>query len=362
MSQVNNPFAVIVGSVDDTVAAAQTFANIAAAPAGEIGFVNANTNLAVTDLDGVEEFYVVVKRSDGNIQKSPLFQTAGIKKITKKAGVAGTDMVVEVNNSNVVADTEYGIRLEFRNSETYVVNGTNQFSRYFSFVTPDSELLSQAEIIEGLANAINADTKVPATATIVAGIDLVDADIDSGGLISSDYSDGDEISAADLAAIIDYQKTDDTDPTTLALRITTTAIEATTFFQINPNYLKPLQTEIIVSLVAGFDSDASTETITSLVYGEGDGYNVQQKEYKAFGYRGSVYRQLAVTGLPQAELAYEAVKGTLYTQYFLKGVNKELSGYQPSEAAMDTVIAVPNAATTAISELDAILATIRTVE
>ena len=199
---------------------------------------------------------------------------------------------------------------------------------------------------------INADTNLPTTATLVADGAIADADL--GGLLSGDIADGAAISDADLAVIIAYQKGLGANDSFVALRLTTTPSEAYSFFQINTNYHSPRQTEIISSLIAGFDSDAATATITALAYGQGSGYDVRQLEYEAYGYgHMDSNRQHAVTGLAKNDVGYEAAVASNYDVISIKAVNNARSGFQPSNTDVEVVIATPTGITKSNTVLDA---------
>lgn len=327
MSKVNHPFQVLVGKAigsdgaNTVLAAGNDLDDLIALGEGAIGIFNAATNTSIDAATalGVKEIYLASTYLDVDgttlkIRKSAgqSIQVGGIKSVTKKAKVTAVNQVDTITMPPAVVGTEYAIRLDFKNAEITSNIGYLAFSETYSFV---ATVTTNTALATGLAAAINADDKGFVVAT-TSGANLI---------------------------------------------LTTKASAIQSYFQINLKYVKTRQTAMDVALVQGFDPAVTTVVkTTAAVYPQGLGYDIRQKEYEAYGWNSSVYRQQAFTGIPKGDLAYAAVPATEYTQYWIEGLNQITSGLREDLIAVSTLIAIPAAATTAITEFDAILAGIGT--
>ena len=94
---------------------------------GQIGVFDADTNLSIDGTSPIKKFFVAVgvdKDGDGvidslNQSAGELIQTKNIGAYSYRPHTPGKPMVVEVSNFKAKCDTEYAIKLDFRNQRIY---------------------------------------------------------------------------------------------------------------------------------------------------------------------------------------------------------------------------------------------------
>ena len=348
-----------------------------ALPVGRLAFVNAKTQQTFDATSDVpKEFLIALGKgengtlTDFRFSAGQAIQTKNIVGFTEKAYNAGSPMKVVVATTSAKADTEYGIRIEFRNSRIYRFQGYNQFSKAFMVKTPCADLCVDecgnydvTALMQLLKNEINQDAQGLVSASLITPVDLVteastpanpDEVVIAG--LSTNYDIGDVVSADDIAVIIAFNASG-TPKVNLQLELTSQPIKIGEWCQVNLAYHKLLETVLIVSPVeGGFSCPGVTVTNTYPVFAEGTGANIMQKEYHAGGWNGAgPYVLSEVTGTPKGNIEYLANKATNYTQFILEYNVKSEGGWLEYENPLTTVIAIPSTHTNTINSVRAML-------
>jgi hypothetical protein len=321
---------------------------------GQLGAFDAATNLAIdptTSPMPKEIFFALAYTTDaGNtdyrFSAGQMIQRQGVVGFTEKLCSQGSPMKVTVGNFKAECDTEYGIRVEFRNAKINRIQGYNQFSKAYMVTTPccddctegcgslDANVLTQLFV----AN-INADISGLVIAQPVARQPLT---IATHGT-SQNYSTGQVMTAADVAQLIVFNST--AAPADLVFadfQLVSQPLSIGSFCQVNLHYYKLLETVLIVSLIEGFGCSGATTVNEYPTYAEGTGINIQQKEYHASGWAGSgPYKLSGVTGTPYGNIVYLADKNTNYDQVILEYNQTSESGWQEYSNPLSTVFAFP---------------------
>lgn len=155
---------------------------------GQVGVFDFHTGLSIdgTVLPSAQDIYLAVgiNRTTGgtdaaeDLQKSAgqVLQVKNNKTYDVKAYVDEVAKVIEVTGFTAKCNSEYALKVEFRNRKSYGVNGYNQFAKTFSFVTGccpatacddcASSISSPVELAKGLADQINADQDKLITASL----------------------------------------------------------------------------------------------------------------------------------------------------------------------------------------------------
>jgi len=321
---------------------------------GQLGAFDADTMLSVSPATTPQPksiFFAVGKEDlNGNfdIRQSAgqMIQRQGVVGYTEKECTTGSPMIVTVGNFRAEADTEYGIRIEFRNAKINRIQGYNQFSKAFLVKTPcaddcaagcgssDPNVLTQLFI-----ENINSDISKLVLASAVARQELT---ILVHGT-SVDYAIGDEVSAADIDALILFNSTAvAADQVFTDIKLVSQPMGIASYCQVNLHYYKLLETVLVVSLIEGFSCSGATTVNEYPVYAEGTGYNIQQKEYHASGWAGSgPYKLSQVTGTAKGDIEYLSDKNTNYDQIILEYNMTSESGWKEYSNTLSTVFAFP---------------------
>lgn len=321
---------------------------------GQIGVFDAATNLSIdafTNPMPNEIFFAQAYQKDnGNtdyrFSAGQVVQRKGVVGFTNVECTSGSPMVVTVGNFKAECDTEYGIRVEFRNAKINRIQGYNQFSKAYMVTTPccddcaegcgslDANVLSQLFV----AN-INADESGLVSAQFVARQALT---IATHG-VSQNYSAGDVMTDADVAQLIVFNSTAAPEDMVYAdFQLVSQPLSIGSFCQVNLHYYKLLETVLIVSLIEGFGCSGATTVNEYPTYAQGTGINIQQKEYHASGWAGSgPYKLSQVTGTAYGNITYLADKNTSYNQVILEYNQSSESGWQEYSNPLSTVFAFP---------------------
>lgn len=322
--------------------------------AGQLGVFDAETNLAVDQFTNPmpkEVFFALAYTSpsggiDYRTSAGQVIQRAGVRGYSTKLCTTGSPMKVSVGNFKAQCDTEYGVRVEFRNAKINRIQGYNQFSKAFMVKTPccddcaegcgslDANVLSQLFV----AN-INADEAKLVVAQFIARQALTIATHDT----SANYSAGDVMTAADVEALITFNLTAaDADKVYADFQLVSQPLSIGSFCQVNLHYYKLLETVLIVSLIEGFNCSGATTVNEYPTYAEGTGINIQQKEYHGSGWAGSgPYKLSQVTGTAKGDILYLADKNTNYDQVILEYNQSSESGWQEYSNPLSTIFAYP---------------------
>lgn len=325
---------------------------------GQLGVFDANTGLAFGTAvpAGTKAITLAVGVGNGSVlsdirtSAGQFIQTKGITDLTFKPHTAGRPMVVTVGSFKAECDTEYGVRVEFRNAKINRIQGYNQFSKAYMVTTPccddcaggcgslDANVLTQLFIA-----SINADEANLVLAQAVARQALVAATHGT----SVDYAAGAVMTAADVAALIEFNKTAlEANQVFADFQLVSQPLAIGNYCSINLHYYKLLETVLIVSLIEGFGCSGATTVNQYPVFEEGSGINIQQKEYHASGWAGSgPYKLSQVTGMGYENINYLSVKGTTYDQFIVQYNQTSESGWQEYSNVLSTVIAIPEADT-----------------
>lgn len=335
---------------------------------GQLGCFDADTFLGVTTASAVvpkNVFFAVGVDANGGFDAgagtdmASFRQSAGqfiqrknITDDTLKAYVAGTPMTVAIANSTVNCETEYGMRVEFRNSKIQRIQGYNQFTKTYFVTTgccadcdPGCGTVDPSELSILFVDAINADPAKLLVAKYIAKTAITDGDgTTTGPAMTKSYTAGEVMVLADVQALIAWNKTvaGQAAPEYADFQVTSVPLSVGTYCGVNLEYYKLLETTLIVSLVQGFACSGAATVSTYPVYSEGSGVNIQQREYHSEGWRKSPYRLSEVTGTAKA-INYLADKGVNYDQTIVQYNQTSESGWQEYSNTLSTVIAVPEA-------------------
>jgi hypothetical protein len=323
---------------------------------GQLGFFDALTGLAYATAipagtKGITLAVGVDKTGSGLLEDirtsaGQYIQTKGITDLTFKPHTAGQPMKVTVGSFKAQCDTEYGVRIEFRNAKINRIQGYNQFSKAFLVTTPccddcaegcgslDANVLTQLFITN-----INADISKLILAQPIARQPLTTAVHGT----SVDYATGAVMTDADVAQLIVFNTTAlAADQVFTDFQLVSQPLAIGTYCSINLHYYKLLETVLIVSLIEGFGCSGATTVNQYPVYEEGSGVNIQQKEYHASGWAGSgPYKLSQVTGMGYENIQYLSVKGTTYDQFIVQYNQTSEAGWQEYSNNLSTVIAIP---------------------
>lgn len=177
MATTNPVFQVLVTSGNQAPIAAGSKPDALAN--GQIGVFNFHTGLSVdgTVLPDTQDIYLAVgiNRTSGgvavaeDIQRSAgqVLQIRNSKTYDVKAYVDEVQKVVELSGFTARCETDYSLKIEFRNQRSYLQNGYNQFAKTFNFFTGccatpacddcPNNISSPIELAQGLADNINSD-------------------------------------------------------------------------------------------------------------------------------------------------------------------------------------------------------------
>jgi hypothetical protein len=319
---------------------------------GQLGAFDASTNLAITQFTNPmpkEIFFALAYTTDAGttdyrFSAGQVIQRQGVTGFTQQLCTTGAPMKVTVGNFKAECDTEYGVRVEFRNSKISRIQGYNQFSKAYMVTTPccddctegcgtlDANVLSQLFV----AN-INADESGLVLAQFVARQPLTVA---THG-VSQNYATGAVMLPADVAQLIVFNST--ALPAALVFadfQLVSQPLSIGSFCQVNLHYYKLLETVLIVSLIEGFGCSGATTVNQYPTYAQGTGINIQQKEYHASGWAGSgPYKLSQVTGTPYGNIVYLADKNTNYDQIILEYNQTSESGWLEYSNPLSTIFA-----------------------
>ena len=325
---------------------------------GQLGFFDADKNVSIdaTTTALPRNFYIAVgidRSGNGNLEDirtsaGQIIQRKNVSDITYRPHTAGQPMIVTVGGYGAKCDTDYGIRVEFRNSRIYRIQGYNQFSKAYVVRTGccddcaegcdsyDANLLSLA-----LAAEITKDEAKLLTVQVIARQALTTATHGT----SANYAIGAVMTTADVNALVTYNAlptTTDAQKVYTDLKLTSVPMSLNSFCQVNLNYHKLLETVVLVSLVEGFGCSGATTISQYPAFAEGTSDNVMQKEYHASGWQASgPYKLSEVTGTAKGDIEFLAVKGTNYDQFTMQYTQTSESGWLEYENTLSTVLAIP---------------------
>lgn len=358
MATTNPVFQVLVTTGDQApLAAGNKVDNLAV---GQIGVFNYHTGLslgAASIVGDTREIFLAVgidpdgvgSLQDINRSAGQVIQVRNAKSFTAKAYVAALPKIIDITDFKAKCETDYALKIEFRNQQIYRMHGYNQFAKTFNYFTGccadncDTCVDGDCnDLALGLVKAINAD----ADKLVVAS------------LIDYTTTPGTPVAVAEGAAYDTWVADVANAGLCLGVRLTSQPEAVNTYSGgINLSYFSPRGTDMIVSLVEGFTCNGTVATKQELQYAEGSGYDIVQKEYVAGGWNGKPgpYRQSSVTGLEKGGFVAFATKASNYTQLSLTYDQQSVGGWLEYLNNLETIIAIPCASTTTLTGLVAIL-------
>jgi len=354
MSNRNNDVFKVLPVTNCTLLAPGTGVSVDDLAVGQLGAFDAATNLAVNAFTSPmpkEVFFALAYTTsagttDYRTSAGQLIQRQGVVGYTEKLCSTGAPMTVTVGSYKAQCDTEYGVRIEFRNSKISRIQGYNQFSKAYMVTTPccddcaegcgslDANILTQQFVA-----TINNDESQLVIAQPVARQALT---IATHGT-SQNYSIGQVMLAADVERLIVFNTTALEAAKVYAdFQLVSQPLSIGSFCQVNLQYYKLLETVLIVSLIEGFGCSGATTINEYPVYAEGTGNNILQKEYHASGWSGSgPYKLSQVTGTAYGNIVYLSDKNTNYDQIILEYNQTSESGWKEYSNTLSTVFAYP---------------------
>jgi hypothetical protein len=333
---------------------------------GQIGVFDANTNLSVATAPREFYFAVGVNRSGGttleDIKTSAgqFIQKKGIVNYSFVSHTAAQPMIVKVGDYKAECETDYAVKIEFRNSRIYRTQGFNQFSKTYAVQTSCCDCASGCgsgdanELTNLLVNEINMEKDGLVLAKAVARQALTAATHGT----SVNYAAGAVMTTADVNALIAYNAVPANSATKVFTDISLTAVplKLKQYCDINLGFHKFVETVLVVSLVDGFSCTGKVTTTQEIVFEEGTGNNIHQKEYHASGWNGAgPYPVSAVTGMSLGNIKYDADINGKYDQFILEYNQKSESGWLEYENTLSTIFAVPEADVTTRGGLATVL-------
>ena len=360
MSRNNDVFQVLVTKGNSPVLnPSLTLDNLAV---GQIGVFDSNTNKSVDGSSPVKKFFLAVGvDTDGDGTVDTINTSAGsvggtidsnlVEGYSFRPHTAPRPQIIEVSDFKAGCDTEYAIKIEFRNQRNYRLQGYVPFSHTYVVKTSCCDGCEDCpsgdcnELVKLFVDAINLDER---------GLVVAEA-VDGNGTVITDM---DAFIATNAAVNSDSDNTNDV---CAKIRLTSVPLKVNNFCNVNVKYYKPRQTTMIVSLVEGFGCSGKVETTQDAAFEEGNGYDVKQREYKAGGWNGrpGPYKTLTSTGLANEGFAYFADANTKYDQIALTYDNKATGGWLEYVNDLATEIAIPESDTVTrdslLTVLDAIL-------
>lgn len=323
---------------------------------GQIGVFDDKTGLAIDGTSKVNDIFLAVGvDSDGDTVKDSIVTSAGQKiqlvntrAYTFRAHTAAAPMIFELSDYKARCETDYALKIEFRNQEIYRGQGYNQFTHTYSVRTACCDSCESCEIEDCnelgklLLEAINAD---PKGLVIAEPIDPV---------LNTVIPDVD----AFIATHKDVNTDDDPDnDVCMKIRVTSVPIAINKYCSINLKHYHPRQTVLIPSLQEGFYCAGTLTTTQQPAFEEGAGYDLQQKEYQAGGWNGKSgpYRLQTNTGTAKAEIEYLVDKTITYDQFMIAYDQFSVAGWGEHLNNLATIIAVPETDTITSAGLATIL-------
>jgi hypothetical protein len=336
---VYHPFPVLVTSGDQAVLAAGS--NAGALAVGQIGVFDYETGLSINAAGAanVRNYFLAVGIDPDNVGSMTDINKSTGSFIQKNNGVSGKtsrcysapqNKIIDIKDFTAECETDYSVKIEFRNSEAYKNYGYNQVAKTYTITTDccdccegcDSTNAFCGDLALKMFTEINNDNEQLVTAQLW--------DFDGGAVILE----------ANLAAWLTANPT-----LCPGLKLTVNAQKVYSFCAVNLRYYHPRGTDAIVSLGAGFDcSKAVVETAQDLCYEEGAGRDVRQLEYKAGGWNGKPgpYRTGELIGQAfEQDFRYYSDQNGKYTMLSLTHEKKNKSAWLVYENDMATMIAVP---------------------
>ena len=330
---------------------------------GQIGVFNADTNMSIdaTLAAKTKDFYLAigvhsggelasVRQSSGNE-----IQSEKITDYTFKPHSAGRPQIQEVEVTSAKCDADYALKIEFFNAKIWRNMGYTPYSHTFNIRTAccvdcadDCNTADPAEIIKLFSQRINGSKNQLVTAQVVA----LDAITIANQGTSVNYAVGAVITNLDdIDDVIVFNKAqaDAEDKIQVKLRLTSKPINAamSNIGGIDLKYYNQRETTMIVSFGDGFNCGGKITITQEAAFEQGNGYDVQQREYKTLGWQSDsgVYRQSSVTGMPWQNIKFYANADTKYDKIVLEYQHEAQGGWLDYKNELATEITIPESDT-----------------
>lgn len=326
---------------------------------GQLGVFNAHTGLSLSaaSITGdTRDIFIAVgidPNSVGSLQDinrsaGQHIQVRNAKTYTVRGYMAAAPKIVDITDFKAKCESDYAIKIEFRNQKVYGINGYNQFSKTFNYFTSCCADACDTcadgncnDLALGLVKNINADTD----ALVIAS------------LIDYTTTPGTPVVIAEGAAYDAWVADIANAGKCLGIRLTgqTEAINA--YCSINMKYYNPRGTDLLVSLPTGFECNGKVTVTQELTYSEGAGYDVRALEYVAGGWNGKPgpYRVSELNGVAREGFQYFASTSVNYHLLSLTYDFMSVGGWQEYLNNLETIVAIPCADTTTLQGLVAVL-------
>lgn len=363
MSNRNNDvFQVLPTSGNLAVLAAG--ADISTLAVGQIGCFDANTNLSVTT--AVREFYfaVGINRNGGatleDIRTSAgqFIQNKGLFNYSFKPHSAGRPDIWVVGGYKAVFDTDYAVKVEFKNSRIQRQQGFNQFTKTYAVRTGDASIAANTDantLTKQLVSEIALDNDGILIAEPIARQAVT---IVTHGT-SVNYAAGAVMTIADVDKLIVFNATAiESAKVYTDLKLTSVPLVLKNFQNLNLGFHKFTQTSLGISLVDGFTLGGTITRTQVTAYEEGSGVNIRQKEYHASGWNGAGPYILSETTGTAKDIDYLAVANTKYDQFIVEYDFITQSGWKEYSSPLSTIFAVPGTDTVTRASIGTLLDTI----
>lgn len=251
----------------------------------QIGIFDAETNLSINPAAPPKKFYIAVGVGNAagqligvNKSSGQHIQHENIKFYNAKRYTPGAPEILEITGFTPKCNTDFAIKIEFRNQKVYNQQGYNQFSKTFVVRTPccgnECDICAPQDpniLVNLFLNEINKQERP---------LVLAEAIDPTTGLVITDM---DAFIAAHSAVNTDDDPTNDV---VARLRLTTIPLEIQNFCDINLLYYNPRETVVVVSLIDGFECSGTVTVIQDPIFEEGSGYDVRKREFFAGGWNG----------------------------------------------------------------------------
>lgn len=287
-----------------------------------------------------------INGSAGQLIQSPL-----VNGYNNRCYTAPTPKIVDITNFSTKCETEYLIKIEFRNQNIYSQYGYNQFDK--SWV----ELSSCCDQGDCVDCSTNGDCNALALAFVN------DINLDPDKLVHADLLDYTTTPGTPVVVPLSGYAAWVADPANagkcLGIRLTSIPENITTYCDINLKYYNPRGTNILVFALDGFYCNSVVDTFQELTYEEGNGYDVRQLEYFAGGWNGrpngSPYRVSALNGVAQSGFEYFADNTVKYSLLSVTNDLQSQSNFLFYKNNLQTNVAIPCGDATTRNGLIAIL-------
>jgi hypothetical protein len=360
MNRNNDVFAVLV--TKGNVAIKAKDAAIDTLAVGQIGFFDATTHLTIdaTTTPMPPNIYIAVGVNrtgagggatfeDARLSAGQRLPVRAIGAYTFEPHGPGRPMIVTVAGYEAYSNTDYTIRIEFRNSRIYKIQGYNQFSAAYTVTMPCAAGTAPGSVVAidankltmAMVDAINKDPNQLVKAEQVAAQALTALTHGT----SVDYALGAVMTDADVNALLTYNANPANAATKVYTSIKLTSVPlkiGAAFCGTNLGYNKLLETVLVVSLVDGFSCGTTNVISQYPMYAQGSSANIKQKEYHASAWAGAgPYVLSDVTGTAMNRIEYLTQDGVNYDQSILQYEDNSESGWQDYTTTLATIIAVP---------------------